>query len=229
MTEPHTRLAARPRPITAGGDQLAPGVHPLGLGDGDGERDGIIYVPDADGARPLLLTLHGATMHSRQMLRPLLAAADDFGVVLVLPDSRGQTWDVLLGGYGPDVDFIDRALNVAFGRCRVAPDAVAVGGVSDGASYALSIGVANGDLFNRIAAFSPGFIMPLEVVGAPAVFVSHGIHDRILPIDQCGRSIVAGLRAADYDVEYVEFDGGHEMPEAVIRSAFAWLTRTSDR
>jgi phospholipase/carboxylesterase len=221
MVEPHTRLSARPG---APGDDLEPGVHPLGFGEGDGGRDGLIYVPDADGARPLLLTLHGATMHARQMLRPLLAVADEFGVVLVVPDSRGQTWDVLLGGYGPDVDFMDRALDLAFTRCNIAPDGVAIGGVSDGASYALSIGVGNGDLFPRIVAFSPGFIMPLEVVGTPSVFVSHGIHDRILPIDQCGRSIVAGLRAADYDVEYVEFDGGHEMPDAVIRSAFGWLT-----
>ena len=131
---------------------------------------------------------------------------------------------MLLGGYGPDIDFIDRALGVAFERCDVDSGAVAVGGVSDGASYALSIGVGNGDLFSRIVAFSPGFIMPLEVVGQPAVFVSHGVHDRILPIDQCGRSIVAGLRGADYDVEYLEFDGGHEMPEPVIRAAFQWLT-----
>jgi len=39
-------------------EELAPGVHPLGLGDG---RDGLIYVPDADGRPPLLVFLHGAT------------------------------------------------------------------------------------------------------------------------------------------------------------------------
>jgi phospholipase/carboxylesterase len=162
-------------------------------------------------------------MNARQMVRPLLAAADDAGVVLLVPDSRNQTWDVLLGGYGVDVAFIDRALALAFARTRIDGDAVFVGGISDGASYALSLGVANGDLFSKIVAFSPGFIAPLDVIGQPRVFVSHGVHDRILPIDACGRPIVAGLRKGGYDVEYIEFDGGHEMPDPLIRAAFTWL------
>ncbi len=159
------------------------------------------------------------------MVRPLLSVADDTGVILLVPDSRGETWDVLVGGYGPDVAFIDDALTSAFARCRVDAEAVAIGGVSDGASYALSVGVANGDLFSSVVAFSPGFIAPADVIGQPRVFVSHGIHDRILPIDACGRPIVNGLQTAGYDVEYVEFDGGHEMPDAVVRAAFRWLTR----
>jgi phospholipase/carboxylesterase len=213
------RLRARP---DAPGELLPPGLYALELGNDD--RDGVLYLPDVDGPRPLLLTLHGATMHGRQMVRPLLSAADDAGVILLVPDSRGQTWDVLMGGYGPDIEFIDRALEATFEKCAVDPNVIAVGGVSDGASYALSIGVANGDLFSRIVAFSPGFIAPLAVAGQPAVFVSHGIHDRILPIDTCGRPIVAGLRAGGYDVEYLEFDGGHEMPEPVVRAGFQWLT-----
>jgi phospholipase/carboxylesterase len=213
------RLTVRPAPPT---DLLPPGLHPLGLDTASG-RDGVIYVPDADGPRPLLLTLHGATMHARAMVRPLVAAADDAEVILVVPDSRGQTWDVLLGGYGPDVAFIDDALAAAFARCAVDPNAVSIGGVSDGASYALSLGVANGDLFSRIVAFSPGFIAPLDVVGQPKVFVSHGTHDRILPIDGCSRPIVAGLEHAGYDVRFVEFDGGHEMPEPIVRAGFTWL------
>jgi phospholipase/carboxylesterase len=216
--EPTTRLRARPGPP---GDVVEPGLYELELGVG---RDGVLYIPDADGPRPLLVVFHGATMHARQMLRPLLSVADDAGVILLVPDSRGQSWDVIAGGYGPDVEFLDRALTLAFEKCRVEPDRIGVGGVSDGASYALSIGVGNGDLFSAIIAFSPGFIMPLEVVGKPRVFVSHGVHDRILPIDMCGRNIVAGLRGAEYDVDYREFDGGHEMPEPIIRAAFDWFT-----
>ena len=215
--ESRGRLNARPGTTTS---PIEPGLYELELGD---ERDGVLYVPDADGPRPLLLVLHGATMNAKQMLRPILAAADEAEVVLLVPDSRSQTWDVLVGGYGPDVEFIDRALAATFAQCAVDPTAISIGGVSDGASYALSLGVANGDLFSKIVAFSPGFIAPASVVGQPRVFVSHGTHDPILPIDACGRPIVAGLRKADYDVEYVEFDGGHEMPEQIVRTAFRWL------
>ncbi len=214
--EARGRLDARP----GGASGMEPGLYELELGD---ERDGVLYVPDADGPRPLLLVLHGATMNAKQMLRPVLAAADEMGVILLVPDSRGPTWDVLVGGYGPDVEFIDAAMATTFAQCAVIPDAVAIGGISDGASYALSLGVANGDLFSSIVAFSPGFIAPPGVVGQPRIFVSHGTHDRILPIDACGRPIVAGLRKADYDVEFLEFDGGHEMPEPVVRAGFQWL------
>jgi phospholipase/carboxylesterase len=220
----HARLTTRPAPP---GDIAEPGLYELELGIGSG-RDGVLYIPDTDTARPLFVALHGATMHAKQMLRPLLAVADEFELVMLLPDSRGQSWDILQGGYGPDVEFLDRALALTFDRCRIDAGAMSIGGVSDGASYALSLGVTNGDLFSSVVAFSPGFIAPLDVVGQPRVFVSHGVNDPILPIDMCGRPIVAGLKGAGYDVEYVEFDGGHEMPEPVIRSAFRWLTKSSD-
>jgi phospholipase/carboxylesterase len=218
-----TRLLARPGAPPAA--PLEPGLYKLEL---DVVRDGTLYVPDADGgARPLLVMLHGATMNATQMLRPLLSVADDLGIVLLIPESRGQSWDVIAAGaYGPDVEFLDRALTAAFAACRIDRGAVAVGGISDGASYALSIGVGNGDLFSKIVAFSPGFIAPMEVIGQPRVFVSHGVNDPILPIDTCGRPIVGGLQNAGYDVDYREFDGGHEMPEPIVRAAFDWLLAT---
>ena len=82
-------------------------------------------------------------------------------------------------------------------------------------------------MLSRIC-FSPGFIAPLDIVGQPRVFVSHGIHDRILPIDVCGRPIAHGLHSSGYDVKYLEFDGGHEMPDAIVRAAFQWLTAVGD-
>ncbi|MDP1793390.1 MAG: hypothetical protein Q8K63_04550, partial [Acidimicrobiales bacterium] len=212
----------RARPGGAPADVLEPGLHPLGLAEG--ERDGLIYVPDADGPRPLMLVLHGATMKAKWMARPLVAAADDAGLIMVIPDSRRETWDVLLGGYGPDVDYCDAALAQAFATCNVDPTKLSVGGISDGASYALSLGVMNGDLFDAIVAWSPGFIAPLRQVGQPRVFLSHGTNDTILPIDRCGRPIAGNLHANGYAVEYIEFDGGHEMPDPIIRASFTWLT-----
>jgi predicted esterase len=89
-----------------------------------------------------------------------MSLADEAGLVLLAPESRGTTWDVLRGGYGPDVAFIDRALEQTFGRYAVDPRRLAVGGFSDGASYALSLGITNGDLFGHVLAFSPGFMAP---------------------------------------------------------------------
>ena len=106
---------------------------------------------------------------------------------MLAPDSRGTTWDAIREGFGDDVAFLNRALEHVFSRLAVDPARVAIGGFSDGASYAISLGLANGDLFPRIAAFSPGFIVGAAPHGHPRVFVSHGTSDQILPINRCSR------------------------------------------
>ena len=103
---------------------------------------------------------------------------DTAGVVLLAPESRGRTWDVLVGDYGPDIEFIDRALEWVFDRFALDTRRLAITGFSDGASYALSLGITNGDLFTCVIAFSPGFMVPARRGGKPPVFVSHGTHDR---------------------------------------------------
>jgi phospholipase/carboxylesterase len=131
---------------------------------------------------------------------------------------------VIQGGFGPDVEFLDRALDRVFGAHAVDPGRIALGGFSDGASYALSLGLANGDLFTHLIAFSPGFAAPARRVGRPLVFVSHGVEDPVLPIDRCSRRVVPALRAGGYDVTYEEFEDGHVVPAPLARRAVAWLT-----
>ena len=87
------------------------------------------------------------------------------------------------------------------------------------ASYALSLGLANGDLFGRVLAFSPGFVAAGPRHGGRRVFVSHGARDEVLPIDDTSRDVVPGLRRDGYVVEYREFDGGHVVPPDIARDA----------
>jgi phospholipase/carboxylesterase len=192
----------------------------------DGGAGGLLYVPAGvrpERPAPLVLVLHGAGATAQQGLELLLGQADDVGLVLVAPSSQGQTWDLLLGGYGPDVAWIDRALAEAFQRLPVDPSRLAVGGFSDGASYAISLGLTNGDLFSHVLAFSPGFAAPARRRGRPRLFLSHGTRDRVLPISACSRRLVPQLRQAGYQVRYREFEGGHTIPAAIARDAVAWL------
>jgi phospholipase/carboxylesterase len=172
---------------------------------------------------PLVLSLHGAGGDARAGLYPLGALADAAGLLLLSPASRASTWDMLVGGYGPDVELIDRALAVVFARCAVDPTRLGIGGFSDGASYALSLGLTNGDLFTHVLAFSPGFAAPAGQVGDPVIFDSHGTEDRVLPIETCSRRLVPRLRHAGYAVTYVEFDGGHTVPDEIALWGLEWL------
>jgi phospholipase/carboxylesterase len=121
------------------------------------------------------------------------------------------------------VDFIDQALDLVFLRYAVDPTRVVAEGFSDGASYALALGLLNGDLFTHVMAFSPGFLTQGARRGRPRLFVSHGIHDNVLPIDLCSGTIVKELRGDQYDVRYTEFDGGHGVPDEIAVGALAWL------
>ena len=168
--------------------------------------------------------LHGASGDPQRGLRPVQGLADAFGLLLLAPRSRsGRTWDLLLGGFGPDVETLDRHLDEVFGRYAVDPARLAIGGFSDGASYALSLGVTNGDLFTHILAFSPGFILPGDTRGKPHIYISHGTADDVLPIDQCSRHFVPLLRREGYEVRYREFDGGHTTPAEISREGVEWF------
>jgi phospholipase/carboxylesterase len=214
------RLEARPIPPT---ESVAPGLHRLGL---DRARDAVLLVPagyQPDQPAPFVLSLHGAGGDAEGGLYPLRNLADEVGLVLLSPASRGSSWDVIRGGFGPDVSFVDAALAAAFASVAVDPARLAIGGFSDGASYALSLGIANGDLFGHVLAFSPGFAAPAEQNGEPRIFVSHGTGDQVLAIDATSRRLVPRLERAGYDVEYVEFEGPHTVPPEIARQALEWF------
>ncbi len=223
FTEPgigDPRLSARP-----GAPTVAPtiGLTELGLGSA---RDGWLWVPTgyvADTPAPLVLVLHGAGQ-SADLWTSYRTRADTRSFVLLASDSRGGTWDVLSGGFGPDVAFLDDALAFTFARCRIDPGRIALAGFSDGASYALSLGVSNGDLFTHLIAYSPGFLRPTEpLVGKPPVFVSHGTADPILAYGNTRNDLVPRLRDEGYTVTFESFDGGHTVPAAISEQALDWF------
>jgi phospholipase/carboxylesterase len=191
--------------------------------------DYLLHVPEAyqtASPAPLMLWLHGAGGRAHAFLSSeLQGQADADGMLLLVPTSKEYTWDVIVGRgrYGPDVAAIDQALEITFSRYAVDPARIAVGGFSDGASYALSLGITNGDLFTHVLAFSPGFMMPTGQRGTPRIFVSHGTRDEVLPIDRCSRRIVRQLERAGYDIRYREFEGGHAVPPDVTREAIGWF------
>jgi phospholipase/carboxylesterase len=218
------RLTARPGK-QAGQETVVPGVQPLGL---DRVKDGFIYVPQSyDHSRPaaLAVMLHGAGASAEQGLSLLHRHADERNIILIAPAARKHSWDIIAShAFGPDVMFIDQTLSLVFEKMALDTKRVAIGGFSDGASYALSIGLANGDLFTHVIAFSPGFAYPLEPNGNPAVFISHGVDDPVLPIDPCGRRIVPQLKMQRLEVTYTEFEGGHEIPDSIAERAVDWFT-----
>jgi phospholipase/carboxylesterase len=215
------RLSARPRTDVK---TAVTGEVKLGV---NSERDAVLHVPKSAGQSPLplLVLLHGATQSSETMFRYLGSTPEEAGVVVLAPNSRDTTWDAIRNTFADDVNDLNRALERTFERVAIDPTRVALGGFSDGASYAISLGLINGDLFNSVIAFSPGFVIDGEGHGKPRFFISHGTHDHILPIDRCGRRIAAELKARGYEVNFREFDGDHEIPADVAREGLKFISK----
>jgi len=222
-----SHLRARPGASTA-----ARGPMPVGVSTivGSESPQILLYVPPSyvpNVPAPLAVTLHGAGQTNTSGMAPLRAYADALGLLLVAPQSVGTTWDMIYGPYGADVAALDGALARVFADCNVDPTRIALTGFSDGASYALSLGLTNGDLFTRLVAFSPGILNPAAHRGRPPIFVSHGTSDPILNIDRASRTFVPALRKDGYDVTYREFDGVHQVPTAIAAEAAQFIARNS--
>jgi pimeloyl-ACP methyl ester carboxylesterase len=169
------RLTFRPGPP---GRTTSGRVGLITLDRGTAPEPAYAYVPDtADGQTPMRLVvfLHGAGGNGHRSVNILRSFADDERLLLLSPKSVGPTWDVILGGFGPDVTNLDRLLTAVTATYPIRGCTLA--GFSDGASYALSLGVANGDVFDSVMAFSPGFSAAEVRNGQPRFFISHGVHD----------------------------------------------------
>lgn len=214
------RLTARPGAPTEAALQ---GRNALGLGS---PRDGFVYVPasyDPAVPMPLFVALHGAGGAATNWLS-YFARAEARGMILLAPDSRLRTWDLITGSFGPDFLFLDEALHFTFDHCNVDAARIALAGFSDGATYALSAGLPNGDLFTHLVAYSPGYVeYARPLAGHPKIFVSHGAQDPIFAVSGTRDGIVPSLHNEGYSVFYYEFTGGHELPAEVTEAALDYF------
>jgi phospholipase/carboxylesterase len=182
----------------------------------------LLYVPKRlpQQPAPLLVAFHGATGVPGDVVRTLRSAAARYGALLLAPASERATWDaVTTGRFGKDAMSLQYAMATVFDHFDVDADRIAVSGFSDGASYALGLGLANGDLFTRVLAYSPGGIPCAGRNGRPTIFVSHGRADVVHPIAQASHRIIPALEDEGYHVDYVEHGLGHQVPAAVVRAS----------
>lgn len=228
-----TQIEARPDMPTVA---IEPGEHPLGLGGlrlvnrSLIHRDGLLYIPSKSPSypspMPLLVWLHGGGGKA-DSYRYIFPLAEELGVVVLVVEARHNTWDGIDSPFGPDVLFIDAALHHTFERVQIDPQRIGLGGLSDGASYALALGRDNGDLFTHLIAIAPGRLEPpAPPIGKPKIFVGHGIRDNVYNVRDSRNRIVPQLRGAGYDVRYLEFDGPHWMPPSIAREVLEWLVRS---
>jgi len=181
-----------------------------------------VYVPvDLPGPAPLIVLLHGAGGDARYFLDEFKRQANERRVILLSVQSDGKTWAQRKPKEGDaDVANIKAAISSLTGRTTFDPARITVMGFSDGASYALSVGMAYPDLFHSIVAFSPGYAFaPRNLDTEQRIFIAHSRRDPILPAENT-REMVKDLERAGYSPEIHWFNGGHEIDPQLKKAAF---------
>lgn len=211
------RLEARPGLVREAGPA---GLRAVDLRPG---RPGLLYVPAAiDAARPLCVALHDRDEEPLAALERVRAAAEDGEVIVLAPAASGRTWDAFEHGLGPDVQRLDAALERVFLDFPVGPR-VALAGFGDGASYALALGLANGDFVTDVLAFGPERPLPAPARrGMPRVLVAHARGSG-------GASVAARRVAGDgLEVTVVPYAEAGAVPAALVCRALRRLADPAD-
>ncbi|GJE18205.1 alpha/beta hydrolase [Methylobacterium marchantiae] len=209
-------------------EPLPPGRNALGLFD---ERDAMLIVPPGIDPRrptPLVVLFHGGGGSAEKILPMLEAHAAERGFLLLAPQSLFPTWDLVIGGHGPDRERLDLALTDVASRYMLDPLTIVFAGHSDGGSYALSTGLANGHVVTHLIVSSAGFLSVHLQSGSPHIFLSHGTRDEQIPIDRSARVHTARLREAGYDVTSVEYDGPHAYRPEIVAQAMDFVFGPED-
>ncbi|NUS99494.1 MAG: phospholipase [Sphingomonas sp.] len=210
-----------------------PSLAATGLATGETQlaNGAIAYRPASapPGPLPVVVLLHGAGRNAGRFLQMLKPTADRRGLILVAPQSLGITWDwvqnMRAGDYswrGPDGRRIDDSLKDLFGRAPVDPSRVVLLGFSDGASYALSLGLANSKLFTGVISLSPGmWDPPRRIDKSQRIFIAHGRRDSVLPFGATAK-IVEDLQSERATLRFHPFDGDHQIDTPSLTEALDW-------
>eukprot|EP00434_Breviolum_minutum_P028373 symbB.v1.2.025103.t1/scaffold2405.1/size80018/3 len=184
------------------------------------------WLPACQGPVPLIVVLHGSRPMDWDFLSQFAERwqkdAMEYQVAVIVPESIGPTWDYLLTCQRKDMDFIEYAIN----EVDVDDRSIAVMGMSDGASLALSMALRNPRVFTTALVQATGFFHdPLPMRLKPRVYMEYGQEDKLFEPDRVAYPNRDRLREDGCEVEFMMIPGaGHMVQEEFFHRALDfWL------
>jgi phospholipase/carboxylesterase len=178
---------------------------------------------------PLITVLHGAGRQDEMLVKAVRDEPDKRGAFFLVPRSLLPTWDLIASSERPDLDFLEYAYDLIFRRYPIDPARQALLGYSDGASYALSVGLSNPTLFRAIMAWAAGFValapdFDPDAARKPDLLLEYGTHDPIFPFQHVALPMRANLERAGYTVVFRVDQGGKHWPSPdFLQEALDWF------
>jgi len=176
---------------------------------------------DPDRRYPLITVLHGGDRQDERLAGAYRNEPERRQALFLVPRSLERTWDVITREDRPDLDFLEFAYDLIYRRYPVDPGRQALTGYSDGASYALSIGLSNPRIFLAVMGWAAGFVMRDDTVSEddpkPRVLLEYGTHDPMFPFERVALPMRQKLERAGYEVEFRTDEGGRHWPSGEFR------------
>lgn len=194
---------------------------------------------------PLITVLHGAGRQDELLLKACKGEPERRQAFFLIPRSLHMTWDLIaLGGSGgaaldpaagppssdrPDLDFFEYAYDLIWRRFPIDRERQALLGYSDGASYGLSLGLSNPDIFSAVMAWAAGFLaidgnaIP-EGTRKPQLYLEYGTHDELFDFEQVAKPMQRNLEQLGYQVSFHADQGGRHWPSSTFQEeALDWF------
>jgi len=197
-----------------------------------GESRAVLLTPsEIDPAKryPLITVLHGAGRQDEMLVKACRDEPEKRAALFLVPRSALPTWDLIASPERPDLDFLEYAYDLIYRRYPIDAGRQALLGYSDGASYALSVGLSNPHLFRAVMGWAAGFIaldptFNLDADRKPQVLLEYGTHDELFPFARVAVPMRDNLRKAGYTVEFRVDQGGKHWPSAdFLPEALDWF------
>lgn len=186
-----------------------------------------LYVPECyDPGRvwPLIVCLHGGMGRGDDYIWTWLRPAKSRGYLLLSPKSIGSTWNLFGEDY--DGESVLTMLEEVCQEYRIDRRRVLLTGLSDGGSYAFTLGLNHPESFSGLASIA-GVLQTtadLQRAGELPILIVHGLQDYIFPVGMA-RAAFAHLEQRGFRVTYQELpDWGHAYPYTIhARIVLPWF------
>lgn len=197
-----------------------------------GPHSAVLLTPDeidAQRSYPLVTVFHGAGRQDELLVKACRDEPKKRDALLLVPRSLAPTWDLIAGGGRRDLDFLEFAYDLIYRRFPIDPRRQALMGYSDGASYALSIGISNPGIFRAIMGWAAGFVAVddrqiRDDDPKPDILLEYGTHDPVFPFEQIALPMRESLERAGYRLEFRVDEGGRHWPSGSFQSeALDWF------
>ena len=183
---------------------------------------------------PLFTILHGAGRHDQALARGYRKEPNRRNAFFLIPRSVDPTWDLIVGGERHDLDFLEYAYDLIYRRYPIDALQQSLVGYSDGASYALSMGLCNAGIFSALMVWAAGFLVldprtaeAFRTTGLPAskprIYLEYGTHDQLFDFRTVALPMRENLERFGLDVTFSVDEGGRHMPSGSFHTeALDW-------